>query len=604
MLMSTHRLDLIYSNCRRWLAPLLLLVLCQPAWAWWQPEWAQRTEVTIDTSEVGVATGAAVSSVPLAVRLHSGNFDFVGAKIDGSDLRVVAGDDQTPLPFSIERFDSVNELAVLWVQVPSVLPGTDKNIVYVYAGNPAAAALPQASAPAGGGVEGFDAATLAAFHFSDANAASHDGRLQAADAFVPEPAGLLAGAVKLEGRGISWPATEALRVDANGAVTVSLWLRPEANANALVWSWGALQLSLQGTQLRARVAGSGQPVLLEGGNVPAASWSHLSFTLGQGRARLLVDGEVVAQADAATPALQGPFLLAPGGADSTNATSGLTTLTGLKGLADELQVSATVRGDDWLRLAVAAQGIEGKLLRSSKQTPDSISEEGDDQGQRGYIGILVQNLSVDAWVVIVILAVMFAIAMWVMAERALRVSRADNANQDFLRRFRDADDDLLQLEDDARHGVSPLYRLYQAGRMQLTKRRVDQPDAKPLSAASLNAVKAAIDADQVRETTKLNTGMVLLTIAIAGGPFLGLLGTVIGVMITFAAIAAAGDVNVNAIAPGIAAALLTTVAGLAVAIPALFGYNYLASRIKNVSNDMQIFVDEFVTRVAERYGQP
>ncbi len=75
-------------------------------------------------------------------------------------------------------------------------------------------------------------------------------------------------------------------------------------------------------------------------------------------------------------------------------------------------------------------------------------------------------------------------------------------------------------------------------------------------------------------------------------------------MITFAAIAAAGDVNVNAIAPGIAAALLATVAGLGVAIPALFGYNYLAARIKNVSSDMQIFVDEFVTRVAELYGAP
>jgi biopolymer transport protein ExbB len=68
------------------------------------------------------------------------------------------------------------------------------------------------------------------------------------------------------------------------------------------------------------------------------------------------------------------------------------------------------------------------------------------------------------------------------------------------------------------------------------------------------------------------------------------------------AIAAAGDVNVNAIAPGIAAALLATVAGLGVAIPSLFGYNYLASRIKNISSDMQIFVDEFVTRVAETYG--
>jgi biopolymer transport protein ExbB len=62
--------------------------------------------------------------------------------------------------------------------------------------------------------------------------------------------------------------------------------------------------------------------------------------------------------------------------------------------------------------------------------------------------------------------------------------------------------------------------------------------------------------------------MVMLTIAISGGPFLGLLGTVVGVMITFAAIAASGDVNVNAIAPGIAAALAATVAGLAVAIPA------------------------------------
>jgi biopolymer transport protein ExbB len=95
--------------------------------------------------------------------------------------------------------------------------------------------------------------------------------------------------------------------------------------------------------------------------------------------------------------------------------------------------------------------------------------------------------------------------------------------------------------------------------------------------------------------------MVLLTIAISGGPFLGLLGTVVGVMITFAAIAATGDVNINAIAPGIAAALLATVAGLAVAIPALFGYNYLSSRIKEIVADMNVFQDEFITRVAEHY---
>jgi len=148
---------------------------------------------------------------------------------------------------------------------------------------------------------------------------------------------------------------------------------------------------------------------------------------------------------------------------------------------------------------------------------------------------------------------------------------------------------------------SSLYRLYRAGLVELNKRDAGR-DGRLLSGASLDAVKAAVDADSVREGYRLNAQMVLLTIAISGGPFLGLLGTVIGVMITFASIAAAGDVNVNAIAPGIAAALLATVAGLSVAIPSLFGYNYLASRIKTITSDMQIFIDEFVTRVAELYG--
>jgi biopolymer transport protein ExbB len=73
-------------------------------------------------------------------------------------------------------------------------------------------------------------------------------------------------------------------------------------------------------------------------------------------------------------------------------------------------------------------------------------------------------------------------------------------------------------------------------------------------------------------------------------------------MITFAAIAATGEVNISAIAPGLAAALVATVAGLLVAIPALLGYNYLTSRMKTVSSDMQIFVDEFVTKMAEFYS--
>lgn len=215
------------------------------------------------------------------------------------------------------------------------------------------------------------------------------------------------------------------------------------------------------------------------------------------------------------------------------------------------------------------------------------------------MGVLVDNLTVDAWVVIVILGIMMVLAFWVMISKSMLVGRTDKGNRAFLLKFREAKDVM------AVHGAyqhSSLARLYAAGLHELKKRDVGKAESKPLSGASIDAVKAAIDADLVRESQELNSGIVLLTIAIAGGPFLGLLGTVVGVMITFAAIAAAGDVNVNAIAPGIASALLATVAGLAVAIPALFGYNYLASRIKNISSDMQIFIDEFVTRVAEVHG--
>ena len=123
-----------------------------------------------------------------------------------------------------------------------------------------------------------------------------------------------------------------------------------------------------------------------------------------------------------------------------------------------------------------------------------------------------------------------------------------------------------------------------------------------LSDQSIAAIRATLEAQLNRESQSLNKLIVMLTIAISGGPFLGLLGTVVGVMITFASIAAAGDVNVNAIAPGISAALLATVAGLAVAIPALFGYNYLLTRIKDATNEMAVFLDAYVTRIAETYS--
>jgi biopolymer transport protein ExbB len=154
--------------------------------------------------------------------------------------------------------------------------------------------------------------------------------------------------------------------------------------------------------------------------------------------------------------------------------------------------------------------------------------------------------------------------------------------------------------------MSMLYRLYHHGVQEMTGRTglksAGAAAVNTLTPQAVDAIRATMDATQVRLTQRLQSQMVLLTIAIAGGPFLGLLGTVVGVMITFAAIAASGDVNVNSIAPGIAAALAATVAGLGVAIPSLFGYNWLNTRIKAITADMRVFVDEFITRVAEHYN--
>jgi biopolymer transport protein ExbB len=545
------------------------------AHAWWNGDWTHRTKVTLNTSTAGVETKDALSGVAVPVRLHSGNFDFLSAKPDGSDLRFVAADDKTPLKYVVERYDSTNELALVWVQVPSIVPGSDKNVVYAYAGNEKAAAEPTAAAAV------FDGATVAAFHFGEKDGISvdHTGTLKSTAPVASETNGMLAGSAKLSGTALTWPASDKLKAPASGPYSVSMWVKPAA-AQGTLFEQGALSLAINGGKLAAKLGS----VNADGGNLAAAAWSHVVLTFGSGKLTVYVNGAQTAQVDTgAGAAIEGPVKVGEG----------------FNGLIDELQVATTVRSADWVKLAQAAQSGDAKLIASVTETADTAGSEG---GDEGYMGILIKSLTPDAKAVIAILAVMFVVACWVMVTKALFVGKADKDNRQFLERFRDANANLLQLEQGASHPHSSLFRLYQAGVRELAKRNTGEAGSAPLSGASIDAVKASIDADLVRENHQLNSRMVLLTIAISGGPFLGLLGTVVGVMITFAAIAAAGDVNVNAIAPGIAAALLATVAGLGVAIPALFGYNYLASRIKNISSDMQIFVDEFVTRVAEVYG--
>jgi biopolymer transport protein ExbB/TolQ len=99
----------------------------------------------------------------------------------------------------------------------------------------------------------------------------------------------------------------------------------------------------------------------------------------------------------------------------------------------------------------------------------------------------------------------------------------------------------------------------------------------------------------------LEERLVLLSLAVSGAPFLGLLGTVWGVMETFSEIAIQGRADLKAMAPGVSAALITTVMGLMVAIPAMFGYNYLISMVKGMIVEMDNFAAQLAAAFDHKY---
>jgi biopolymer transport protein ExbB len=589
----------------RFLLPLLILLSASPAQAWWNSDWTARKAITLNTAADGAELKEGLANVPVLLRLHTGNFDFLSAKDDGADLRFIAEDDKTPLKFHIEKFDAANQLAMVWVQVPKLQPGDKTQHVWLYSGNENVAAANDAKGT-------YDVNQIGVWHFGEANGAPQDvtGYANHAREFTGArlAAGAIGGGLGFDGETtLSIPASPSLKIGPATGFTFSVWVHSTAaKQNGVLFSRvdgdKSITLALQDGQLMASVNDgnvdlrSTPPV-----DLPATGWFHVALAVGE-EVSLYVNGQKVAGSAARCPDMNGEITLG----------------RGFHGEMDELNLANVARSADWIRAAALGQGAEAKLTVYGEDE----SEEGG--GEASYFGVILQNVTLDGWVVIVILMIMLAISTLVMTTKAMVINKTDKANKGFMEAFRGLDSahtaDLDQAEDaeDAdlkdsglasimfghhdHHQNASLYRIYHAGIKEVKKRVGERTDVM-LSPQALNAIRATLDGTLVRENQKLNSLMVLLTIAISGGPFLGLLGTVVGVMITFAAIAATGDVNVAAIAPGIAAALVATAAGVGVAIPSLFGYNYLGSRIKSISADMHVFVDEYIAKIAETYSR-
>lgn len=603
----------------------LVPMVAYAAGSWWSNDWKYRKEIGFDLTPTGADIAGTAQDVPVLVRLSLANFSYFNdTKPDGSDFRLVAGDDKTPLKFHFEKYDPQSQIALLWVRVPAITGGAKSDKIYAYYGNP--------DAPSAADIPGsYDAQQALVLSFTETTGLPQDATAYknnpSASTAELTPASLIAGGVKFNGKeSISVPATASLRLLPNQGLTASAWVRIDAPQQAVVFALtdGAkfLEVDVAGAKVIARVAMGGSPVTVTStADLSTSQWHHLALTAASGELTLYVDG---------VPAGSAPVTLAEIGGEFTVGAAGGTKY--LTGDIDEVEVSKVARSAEWIKASALGQGMDSNLVLYGA---DGQREGG---GQTSYFVTIAKNLTADGWVVIGICMAMLVVALGIMIVKAISLTRVERANARFLKEFRrlgaadataldepaaadgadsssindDLDDapSMASLANDhGKFGASTLYRLYHHGVREVNK-RIEARSAQSVGAArayvmspqSIDAIRAAMDGTMTRLQQSLSSQMVLLTIAISGGPFLGLLGTVIGVMITFAAIALAGDVNVNAIAPGVAAALAATVAGLAVAIPALFGYNWLNTRIKSVNADNRVFIDEFVTLLAEQYS--
>ena len=614
---NRHRPGSLIRSAATSVAALCLTVSANANDAWWDKQWAQRQKVTIDSSDIAAPTGPAA----VLVRLSEGRFNFAAAREDGSDLRFIAADGKTVLPHEVETYDGLLNEAFVWLRIGDLKPGGQETI-YLYYGNREATITP---APNPAEVYGDDFSAV--HHFAQTGRPPADSTANRNNSNAPAAtaeSAIIGNGLRLLGAGpVIIPASETLSWNEGQDLTLQLWVKPSApqpNSVLLDRTDGAssLRLILDQCVPAIEIANAAGRSRSEGGApIPAANWTHLALTANAGKLQLFVNGEPYATLDGAIPALASPLAL--GGAES--AVTGMTAFTGEM---DEFRVSPAALSEAALRFAAINQG----LTQAAQQAVALGEIEGGAKAGAGsealehvmLFGDIARNMMFDGWIAVGVCIIMIIVGWTVALRKFFYLNKIEKGNREFLKLWKSISTDLTALdhaddesvrsmggsideEDQELMRDSPLYQIYHIGSEEISHRLDKMGDMKiaGLPGRSIQAIRASLDAGLVHENHRLTDGLVYLTISVAGGPYVGLLGTVVGVMITFALIAKTGEVNVNAIAPGIASALLATVAGLVVAIPALFIYSYLNGRIKNVVSALHVFIVEFVAKMADFY---
>ncbi|HEX5217150.1 MAG TPA: MotA/TolQ/ExbB proton channel family protein [Vicinamibacterales bacterium] len=200
----------------------------------------------------------------------------------------------------------------------------------------------------------------------------------------------------------------------------------------------------------------------------------------------------------------------------------------------------------------------------------------------------------------------FSAGSWgIIIFKKMQLARAARQTVQFLDVFRKSSRFSEVQAVCANVAASPLVGLFQAGYAELNAQLRSAGDPKPGAAAarptlrSLESVDRALLRASTAEISKLEQRMTFLATTASISPYIGLFGTVWGIMMSFQSIASQGSTSLGVVAPGISQALIATAAGLFAAIPAVYFYNDILSNVKKFSNEMDDFSMEFLT-IAER----
>lgn len=210
---------------------------------------------------------------------------------------------------------------------------------------------------------------------------------------------------------------------------------------------------------------------------------------------------------------------------------------------------------------------------------------------------LVMQSGPMAKLVLLILAG-FSIVSWgIMAERLRRFRRAEQESRAFLARFHEGGG-LAAIQDQTQHlGWSPVAEIYRAGFREIS---LNPTGGGELSGEGLEAVDRMLRKSASVQSTELERSLGFLATTASATPFIGLFGTVWGIMNAFRGIGVSGTASLAAYAPGIAEALVATAAGLAAAIPAVIGYNHFLGRLRSMDSLIEEFRADFLHRLLGR----